>query len=32
MEKCGVVSIRKVALIKPEMEAVDSKQNKGWNE
>jgi hypothetical protein len=32
MEKCGVVSIRKVALIKPEMEEVDCNQNQGWNE
>jgi hypothetical protein len=32
VEKCGVVSIRKVALIKPAMEAVDGKQNEGWNE
>jgi hypothetical protein len=32
MEKCGVVSIRKVALIKPEMEEVDCNQNEGWNE
>jgi hypothetical protein len=32
MEKCRVVSIWKVTLIKPEMEAIDCKQNEGRNE
>ena len=31
VEQCGVVSIRKVSPIKREMEAVDCKQNDGWN-
>jgi hypothetical protein len=32
IEKCGVVSIRKVALIKPELEAVNCQQDESGNE